>query len=249
MRFPKAWVVASKDFKIFKKKKSIIYTIVGFMVFVSIVLPLIVAFAVSKSTSTNPADLVSGLPIVINSFSFFFVIGAGVLPLGIASYSLIGEKIQKSLEPLLATPTTDGEILFGKAIAAFIPTIVSIYIGALIFMFAIDLFTYHLFGYLFYPNWGIALMLFVMVPLACLLSVGSNILISSKVNDVRTAQQLGSLVFLPLGAIYALSLMTILPLTTTNLWIISGALLVASIIVFYIAKATFNRDKILTEWK
>jgi ABC-2 type transport system permease protein len=70
------------------------------------------------------------LPYLENqSFSFWFVMGASLLPTGIASYSLVGEKVQKSLEPLLATPTTDEEILAGKAVAAFIPVIISNYIG------------------------------------------------------------------------------------------------------------------------
>jgi ABC-2 type transport system permease protein len=79
---------------------------------------------------------------LINSFSFWFVIGASLLPVGIASYSLIGEKVQKSLEPLLATPTTDEEILAGKSIAAFIPAILSNYLGAVIFMLLINKFTF-----------------------------------------------------------------------------------------------------------
>ncbi len=36
----------------------------------------------------------------MNAFSFWFVIGAAFLPVTIASYSLVGEKVQKSLEPL-----------------------------------------------------------------------------------------------------------------------------------------------------
>jgi ABC-2 type transport system permease protein len=54
------------------------------------------------------------LPEVINAFLFFFIIGAVSLPVGIAAYSVVGEKVEKSLEPLLTTPLTDGEILMGK---------------------------------------------------------------------------------------------------------------------------------------
>ncbi len=80
----------------------------------------------------------SQLPGLLNSFSFFLVIGAAFVPLGIASYSIVGEKVEKSLEPLLATPLTDGEILLGKTISAIVPTLVAMYAAAVVFMVGID---------------------------------------------------------------------------------------------------------------
>ena len=243
MRLSKAWTVASKDFKTFTRKKSILYSIVAFEVFISIGMPLIIRFITSKPSA------VVVLPSIMDAFSLWFVMGAALMPVGIASYSLIGEKVQKSLEPLLATPTTDEEILAGKSIAAFLPAICSIYIGALIFTVLADLFTYNTLNYLYYPNWDIAIMLFLLAPLACILGVGFNILISSRSNDVRTAQQLGSLVILPFGAVYVLTEMSVLNLTTNNLLIMAAALVVIDVIIFYLVKATFQREEILTKWK
>jgi ABC-2 type transport system permease protein len=243
MRLSKAWTVASKDFNTFTRKKSILYSIVAFEVFISIGMPLIIRFITNKPS----AELV--LPSIMDAFSLWFVIGAALMPVGIASYSLIGEKVQKSLEPLLAAPTTDEEILAGKSIAAFLPAICSIYIGALIFTVLADLFTYNTLNYLYYPNWDIAIMLFLLAPLACILGVGFNILISSRSNDVRTAQQLGSLVILPFGAVYVLTEMSVLNLTTNNLLIMAAALVVIDVIIFYLVKATFQREEILTKWK
>ena len=243
MRLSKAWTVASKDFKTFKKKKSILYSIIYFEVFVSIGMPFIIRFIASKPSGA------AAIPTFINAFSFWYVIGASLLPVGIASYSLIGEKVQKSLEPLLATPTTDEEILAGKSIAAFIPAICASFVGAILFTVLVDLFTYSKLTYLYYPNWDIAIILFLLAPLACILSVGYNVLISSKANDVRTAQQLGSLLILPFGAVYFLSEVKVLSLTTSNLLIMAAVLVVIDVIVFYLVKATFQRDEILTKWK
>lgn len=243
MRLSKAWTVASKDFQIFFKKRSILLSIIGFELFVSIGLPLLIRFVVAKGT---PPDFIIALT---NSFSFWFVIGATLLPVGIGSYSLIGEKIQKSLEPLLATPTTDEEILTGKSIAAFIPALLANYIGAVVFMVLIDVFTYSKLTYLYYPNWDIAIILLLLAPLASLLSVGYNVIVSSRSTDVRAAQQLGSLIMLPFAAVYVLSEITVLPLTSTNLLWMGAALLVLDVIAFYMVKATFQRDEILTKWK
>jgi hypothetical protein len=48
---------------------------------------------------------------LLDSFAFYFVIGAVTPPTAIASYSLVGEKVERSLEPLLSTPVSDAEIL------------------------------------------------------------------------------------------------------------------------------------------
>ena len=243
MRLSKAWTVASKDFKIFTKRKSILYSIIYFEVVVSIGIPFVIRLIASKPSGA------ASLPTFMNAFSFFYVIGAALAPVGIAAYSLIGEKVQKSLEPLLATPTTDEEILAGKSIAAFLPAICSNYIGALIFMVLADLFTYSTLKYLYFPNWDIAIILFLLAPLACILGVGYNILVSSRVNDVRTAQQLGTLILLPFAAVYLLSEFKVLSLTTDNMLIMAAVLAVIDAIVFYLVKAAFQREEILTKWK
>jgi ABC-2 type transport system permease protein len=243
MRISKAWTVASKDFLIFTRKRSILYSIIGFELFVSIALPLLVRFIVAKAAPTEV------LIALMNSFSFWFVIGSALLPVGIGSYSLIGEKVQKSLEPLLATPTTDEEILIGKSIAAFIPALVSNYIGAVVYMFLVDQFTAGRLAHLYYPNWDIAIILLLLAPLACLLSVGYSVLVSSRSNDVRAAQQLGALVVLPFGAVYVLSEISVLPLSSANLLYMAAVLLVVDVILFYMVRATFQRDEILTKWK
>jgi ABC-2 type transport system permease protein len=243
MRLSKAWIIASKDFKTFTKRKNILYTLLYFEAVVSIGLPFLIRYLTTKANS------VVALPQLIDAFSFLYVIGAALAPVGIASYSLIGEKVQKSLEPLLATPTTDEEILAGKSIAAFLPAIGANFIGALIFMVLIDLFTHSTLGYLYFPNWDIAIILFLLAPLACILSVGYNVLVSSRVNDIRTAQQLGTLILLPFGAVYFLSEFKVFSLTTDNMLIMAAVLAVIDVIVFYLVKAAFQREEILTKWK
>jgi ABC-2 type transport system permease protein len=243
MRLSKAWIVASKDFKTFTKRKNILYTLFYFEGVVSIGLPFLIRYITTK------ANAVVALPQLIDAFSFLYVIGAALAPVGIASYSLIGEKVQKSLEPLLATPTTDEEILAGKSIAAFLPAISINVVGALIFTVLVDLFTHRVLNQYYYPNWDIVIVVFLLGPLACILSVGYNVLVSSRANDVRAAQQLGTLIILPLGVVYFLAEFKVLDLTTNNLLIMAAALVVIDGIVFYLVKATFQREEILTKWK
>ena len=245
MRLSKAWIIAEKDFAIFRKKKSVIYSVVLFPLLVSVGLPLVIQSSGSKSGGI-PTEV---LPTLLNAFSFFFIIGAVTLPTAIASYSLVGEKIQKSIEPLLATPTTEGEILLGKSIAAFLPPIAAIYIGAIIFMIFTDVLTYSKLGYLYYPNWNMGVIMLLLVPLGSILSIEFDILISSRVNDVRAAQQLGGMVALPFAGIYVVGEASVISLDAMNLLIICAILVAIDVILFYVSKAVFRREEILTKWK
>jgi ABC-2 type transport system permease protein len=245
MKLWKSWVIAAKDFSIFRNKKNIIYSIVILPLLVSIGLPLAISSAGTKSGGIPSA----ALPILLNAFSFFFVILAAALTTVIASYSLVGEKVEKSLEPLLATPTTDEEILLGKSFAAFLPPIASIYVGLMIFMVLIDKLTYNTLGYLYFPNWNMVTILLLVAPLSSILSVELCIILSSRVNDVRAAQQLGQLVIIPFFGIYILSEIGFISLNTNNLLMISAVLLAIDVILFYISTITFRREEILTKWK
>jgi hypothetical protein len=89
----------------------------------------------------------------------------------------------------------------------------------------------------------------LLAPLGSILSIEFDILISSRVNDVRAAQQLGGIVALPFLGIYILAEASILSLETINLLIISASLVTIDVILFYISRAVFRREKILTKWK
>lgn len=246
MRLSRAWIIAEKDLAIFRKKKSIIYSVILFPLFVSIGLPMIIGFSGSKGGGGIPAEV---LPTLLNAFSFVFIIGAVALPTAIASYSLVGEKVQKSIEPLLATPTTEGEILLGKSIAAFLPPIAAVYIGAVIFMIFTDALTYGKLGYLYFPNWNMGVIMLLLAPLGSILSIEFDILISSRVSDVRAAQQLGGMVTLPFAGIFILGEANTVSLNANNLLILSATLVAINVFLFYISKTIFRREEILTKWK
>ncbi|HTY53529.1 MAG TPA: ABC transporter permease subunit [Methanomicrobiales archaeon] len=248
MRLSVAWIIASKELSIFRKKKSIFYSVIIFPLFVSVGLPLLVHTLMAGSGITSPNDITALLS-VINAFAFFFIIGAATLPTAIASYSIIGEKREQSLEPLLATPTTDGEILLGKSIGALLPPLVAIWIGSVIFMGLIDYFLFGELGYLYYPNAVITVNMLVPVPLAALTAVELSVIISARVNDVRTAQQLGSLIVLPFALIYVLGEVGIIPITVTGLLLLSLVLFIIDAALFRLAIATFSREEILTRWR
>ena len=245
MRLSKAWIIAVRDFKIFRHQKNVWYSIIIFPVIISVIFPLVLEYAGRKAGGLSAAQL----PALLNSFSFFLVIGAAFVPLGIASYSIVGEKVEKSLEPLLATPLTDGEILLGKTISAIVPTLVAMYAAAAVFMVGMDEVAFSKLGYYYFPNWTIATLLLILMPVAVVLSVEFSVIVSSRVNDVRSASSFGILMFFPFLAIYLASEIGIITLDVNNLLIISGILLAVDVILFFVSTATFRREEILTKWK
>ncbi len=246
MRLSKSWIIASKDFKVFLKKRYIIYSTFILPLMVSFLFPIIIVIIERRGSGVSAEELTVLLP----SFTFFYLNLAGLIPTTIASYSLVGEKVEKSLEPLLATPTTDGEILLGKGISAVLPSMGAILAGGAVFMALMDFVTYGKLGYAFFPNWNAALVLFLMVPLAAVMSVEWNVIVSSRVTDVRIASQIGLLLVIPFGGIYLGGELNVIQLgDTTNLLIIAGSLFAVDLLLLYVARATFRREEILTKWK
>jgi ABC-type Na+ efflux pump permease subunit len=250
MRLWKSWIVTSKDLSVFKKNKYILYSLVSLPIIAGVALPVIFIYTLTTQLSQVPlAQIINIANTLSNTGSIYFVVIPVVLPSVMGSYSIVGEKIEKSLEPLLATPTTDGELLFGKSLATFLPTIGVTYIGAAIFISVMDVWSYTKLGLFLLPNVNLAIILGLLGPLACVLSVEANVIISSRVNDIRAAQQLGTIVVLPLILLFIFSLqVTVIPLSLLIL-IVSAAVAVADLALFYVSKATFQREEILTKWK
>lgn len=253
MRIWKSWIVTRKDLSVFKKNKYVLYSLIAMPIILGVVLPVIFIFALNAQISSavlTHAQVMAAVDQIVGLATMYFVLIPAILPSIIASYSFVGEKIEKSLEPLLATPTTDGELLLGKSLAAFIPCMVVTYIGAAISAIIIDVWsiTTPQISMFLIPNPYWLLIIGGIAPLACIMSVEANIIVSSKVNDIRAAQQLGGLVVLPLVFIVIFA-STSAQLSMILAIAVLAALAIADIALFYLSKATFQREEILTKWK
>jgi len=79
--------------------------------------------------------------------------------------------------------------------------------------------------------------------------VEANVIISSRVNDIRAAQQLGTYVVIPLILLLVFAIqLSIFPIILPVL-AVSAVIAVVDVALFYLAKATFQREEILTKWK
>ena len=237
------WKIARKELKVISRKRSIIFYIVGLPLLISIVFSIVVK---NQIASGIPTTISLGAETII----YIFVILATVLPSTIAAYSIVGEKVEKTLEPLLATPTTDGEILLGKSIAAFIPPILSTWAGASIFMATTDYLLLNAgLGYYYFPNWNAGIMLLLLAPLAAILSIEIAVIASSRVSDVRGANQIAGLMFIPFVAIFFAGAEGLFSFSIVNLLIFAGIVTIVDVVLFFLSRSTFRREEILTKWK
>jgi ABC-2 type transport system permease protein len=250
MRLWKSWIVTTKDLAVFKTNKYVLYSIFALPIILGVLLPTIFVFALNSTASqTTHAQLIPVANQLADTVSTYMILVPAVLPSIIASYSFVGEKIERSLEPLLATPTTDGELLFGKSLAAFIPCMGVTYLATALSLTIFDVWSFSVLGIFLLPNLYWLLAVGAIAPLACIMSVEANVIVSSRMNDIRAAQQVGSLIVLPL-IILVISAAT--GVAGSNVLLALGviaALAAADVALFYLSKATFQREEILTKWK
>jgi ABC-2 type transport system permease protein len=83
----------------------------------------------------------------------------------------------------------------------------------------------------------------------CFLSITANIIISSKMSDVRASQQVGSLVVLPILLLFIGQFTGIMSLGASPLVIVAIILIAMDIVIFMLAKKAFKRENILVNWK
>jgi ABC-2 type transport system permease protein len=117
------------------------------------------------------------------------------------------------------------------------------------FVILVDIIVQPVIGYYPLPNLIWLVGVFILAPLFCILSILINMLISSKVSDVRASQQIGGLVVLPVVAFFIIA---IAGLVTLDFVLMAGFILLTAAIdvgVFYVSLKVFRREEILVRWK
>jgi ABC-2 type transport system permease protein len=186
---------------------------------------------------------------LISEFMMMFMLVPVIIPANIAAYSIVGEKTNRSLEPLLATPITTLELLAGKCLASVIPAALATYGAFGIFAAGAWILTSSptILTALMDPRWLIAI--FLGGPLLAVLAVTFGLMVSSRVNDVRVAEQLSVLVILPILAGFFGQIAGLFVLNRELILIVAFVLAVVDAFMLYLAVQTFQRETILTRWK
>jgi ABC-2 type transport system permease protein len=146
VRFEKAALVFRKDWVEIRRNWQVILPIVLLPLIISVFLPVALTVIPSlapeqEATLDDFQLLVQNLPgnvqerlagmtvsqvmvyvMAVYFFAPFFLIIPLMASSVIASDSFAGEKERKTIEALLATPISDGELFFGKMLVSFVPS-------------------------------------------------------------------------------------------------------------------------------
>jgi ABC-2 type transport system permease protein len=183
---------------------------------------------------------------IVTNFLAYFLLIPAMVPMAIATQSVIGEKTARSLEPQLATPMEVPELLVGKALAAATPAVVATWSVFLLYGVVNGLIADpRLTGLIFSNVWLVAMV--TLVPLVSLLSVLLGIIVSARVNDARTAQQIGGFIVIPVIAV-AIAGFFSGQATFSMEQVLIGNLVVAGLIgvAVVVGSWIFDREQILT---
>ncbi|MGD8807469.1 MAG: ABC transporter permease subunit, partial [Chloroflexota bacterium] len=136
----KIWTIVAKEWSEVFKNRLVLFTVI-FMPLIFVALPLIMLatmdslgadsingggeLGINEASCVGISEAECVQVYMLDIFTLLFMILPISIPVTIAAYSIVGEKASHSLEPLLATPITTGELLTGKALSAAIPAIVA----------------------------------------------------------------------------------------------------------------------------
>ena len=188
------------------------------------------------------------LMLMNDQYLFYFLLIPMMMPVYIAAYSIVGEKETKSLEPLLATPISVWELLVGKSIAAVVPSVVLTWFSFIVLVIGGYFIMPELvFLALIRPVWIVGMAL--LSPLLALLSVFSGVIVSSRMNDPRAAQQVTGIFVVPIVALSIAVLAGKIFLSVAMVVMAAAITLALDCLALYFAIKLFQRETILTRWK
>jgi ABC-2 type transport system permease protein len=168
-----------------------------------------------------------------------------VMPSTVSAYSVAGEREQGTLEPVLTTPIRPEEFLVGKALAAFLPTLVIAYAVFGVFLAVAGLFARPAIDSAIFAGTHVLVQL-LFTPLLAGWAVWVGIAISTRSSDVRVAQQLSVLGSTPPLVIVALVSLDVITVSTALAIGLAAALLAVDLLAWRVVAAMFDRERLVT---
>jgi ABC-2 type transport system permease protein len=223
-----------KELREYRRNRSII---AGMAIFplLFLIQPVITIFNLPASSASQLA----------NQHELLYLLAIPALvPATLAAYAVVGERQQGTLEPVLTTPVRREEFLLGKALAVLAPSIAISYAVFALFAACAELFAK--------PGVAPALLAgpdvlaqLIFTPLLAGWSIWLGIAISTRVSEVRVAQQLGLLANLPSVAVTTLVAVNLIQPTFALAGGGAVLLLILNRLGWRVASALFDRERLI----
>lgn len=263
MRMSRAFLVMRKEWRELRSNKLLLVSMASLPVILTLVPIAVVAIGLREADDVNAAHLVDQfgalatqldaangkqlvVRVIVSNWMGMFLMLPVFVPIVVSAQAIVGEKERRTIEPLLAAPIHVSELLLGKTLAALLPGVFITWASFAVFATCVDVLAFPFFGRLVVPDlaWGVAMVL--IAPLLALLGNGLSVIISSRVNDARLAQQLAGTAVLPLVGLFVLQMARGLVLGASFYLAAAGVLALVDLALYYAAIRLFDRERILT---
>jgi ABC-type Na+ efflux pump permease subunit len=227
--------ISVKELRDYRRNRFVIGTMTV-LPLLFIILPLIQVFHnYAHVHSTN-------LNLHVGASMLYMLVIPAFLPSTLSAYSVVGERDQGTLEPVLITPIRREEFLIAKALAAFVPTLGVAYLVFGIFLAASSLFANPVIASAIFSGTHVLLQL-LFTPLLAGWGIWVGIAVSARSTDVRSAQQLSVLGTLPLLAILALISLNVIAVSAGLAVGLAAVLLAIDLLAWRAVAAMFDREQ------
>lgn len=218
----------------------------GNVVYAMVVLPLI--FIIQPLIGVFVTSGKAGAALHHEHTLVYMLAIPALVPAALAAFSIVGERVQGTLEPLLTTPVQRRELILGKALAVFMPSIAIAYGVFALFIAIVELFAAPAVASGLVQTTDVVAQV-VFTPLLAGWSIWVGMAISARSNDVRSAGQVSVLVSLPVVAITSLVAYNVIPPEPRVVLGFGVGLLVLNRVGLRAAAVFFDRERLITSTK
>jgi ABC-2 type transport system permease protein len=230
--------VVRKELMEYRRKRSIVVTMLVVPV-IFLIEPVVIIFVAPLTGSSATLEKSVMVPIL------YLLLIAVIAPSTLAAYSVVGEREQGTLEPLLTTPLRQQEFVLGKAAAMMIPSVAIAYAVYAVFLSCAALFAHRDIADAIFHDGPTLLTLFLFTPLVAGLAVVVGMAVSVRASEVRVAQQLGTLATFPVIGVIILFIGGVIHPTFAAATEFALGLLVIDAFALRLVSRLFNRERLV----
>lgn len=226
--------VMRKELREYRRNSNIVYA-TAIVPLLFLIQPLIQVFTLPASVST-----------LHHEHTLLYLLAIPVLvPATPAAYSIVGERLQGTLEPVLATPVRREELVLGKALAVFFPSVAVAYTVFGLFIAVVEIFARPAVASALIQGPELLAQL-LFTPLLVAWSICVGIAVSAKTRDPRTSAQVSLLLSLPTVAVTSLIAFNAIPGTLRFGLLFAVVLLILIRLGWRVASLIFDRERLIT---
>ena len=264
--------IVRKDLKVAVQNKGVVLPILILPLILFVIFPWVMAYAPSWANAagtsvSNMDELLARMPVgLLNELSGYtsdqqmivfalvymlapmFLIMPVMVSSVLAADSFAGEKERKTLEALLYTPTTDGELFTAKLMGGWTTAIVVTLLSFVIYAIMVNAAGWHSIGHIFFPNWMWVALVFWVTPAVAGLGLVVMVFVSVRAQGFQDAYQIGGMVVLPVLLLMVGQISGVMYFSLGVVLFVGLVIWLIDAILLWFASKSFRRGELMAKF-